>query len=77
MQICSEIEDNLNNIYNNEGKNGDNNLMNKTQKINSSNNKYQLSKEQREIIEKINLIKFKLYLLKKYIYISSFHRLIN
>ena len=63
MIICTEIEDNLNNIYFNPGKNNeDNNAMNKTQKINSSNKTSKIIKEQSEILKKINNYKTKIKL---------------
>ena len=57
MKICIEIEENLNNIYLNSNKNeNDDNAMNKSQNINSlnDNNTYKISKEQKEVIKKIN-----------------------
>ena len=64
MQVCSEIEENLNKIYNSQGKDDDN-ILNKTQNItNSSNNNSKLSKEQKEIIKKINNYKKKIKLLQ-------------
>ena len=64
MQVCSEIEENLNKIYNSQGKDDDN-VLNKTQNIiNSSNNNSKLSKEQKEIIKKINNYKKKIKLLQ-------------
>ena len=60
MIICTEIEDNLNNIYFNQGKNNeDSNAMNKTQNINSSNKNSKITKEQKEIIKKINNYKIR------------------
>jgi hypothetical protein len=65
MQVCSEIEENLNKIYNSQGKDDDN-ILNKTQNINnSSNNNSKLSKEQKEIIKKINNYKKKIKALQK------------
>ena len=63
MQVCSEIEENLNKIYNSQGKDDDN-ILNKTQNINSSNKNSKLSKEQKEIIKKINNYKKKIKLLQ-------------
>ena len=64
MQVCSEIEENLNKIYNSQGKDDDN-ILNKTQNItNSSNNNSKLTKEQKEIIKKINNYKKKIKLLQ-------------
>ena len=61
MIICTEIEDNLNNIYFNQGKNNeDSNAMNKTQNINSSNKNSKITKEQKEIIKKINNYKIRI-----------------
>ena len=55
MQVCIEIEENLNRIYLNSNKTNDDNAMNKTQNMNSSNNNnYKISPEQKEIIKKIN-----------------------
>ena len=55
MQVCIEIEENLNRIYLNSNKTNDDNAMNKTQNMNSSNNNnYKISQEQKEIIKKIN-----------------------
>jgi len=56
MQVCIEIEENLNRIYLNSNKTNDDNAMNKTQNLNSSNNNnnYKISQEQKEIIKKIN-----------------------
>ena len=55
MQVCIEIEENLNRIYLNSNKTNDDNAMNKTQIMNSSNNNnYKISPEQKEIIKKIN-----------------------
>ena len=60
LQICSEIEENLNNIYNTAEKNGENLTMNKTQNIKSPKSGYKLSKEQKEILRKINSYKNKI-----------------
>ncbi len=60
LQICSEIEENLNNIYNTAEKNGENLTMNKTQNIKSPKSSYKLSKEQKEILRKINSYKNKI-----------------
>ena len=60
LQICSEIEENLNNIYNNIEKSGENKAMNKTQNIKSPRSNYKLSKEQKEILRKINSYKNKI-----------------
>jgi len=60
LQICSEIEENLNNIYNAAEKNGENLTMNKTQNIKSPKSSYKLSKEQKEILRKINSYKNKI-----------------
>ena len=61
MIICTEIEDNLNNIYFNQGKNNENNnAMNKTQNINSSNKNSKFTKEQKEILKKINNYKIRI-----------------
>ena len=54
MQVCIEIEENLNRIYLNSNKANDDSAMNKTQNMNSSNNNYKISPEQKEIIKKIN-----------------------
>ena len=56
MQVCIEIEENLNRIYLNSNKANDDSAMNKTQNMNSSNNNnnYKISQEQKEIIKKIN-----------------------
>ena len=55
MQVCIEIEENLNRIYLNSNKTNDDNAMNKTQNMNSSNNNnYKFFPEQKEIIKKIN-----------------------
>ena len=69
MIICTEIEDNLNNIYFNQGKNNeDNNAMNKTQNINSSNNNSKFTKEQKEILKKINNYKIKIKIAQEELY---------
>ena len=60
LQICSEIEENLNNIYNTAEKNEENLTMNKTQNIKSQKSNYKLSKEQKEILRKINSYKNKI-----------------
>ena len=67
MQICSEIEENLNKIYNSQGKDEDNNnKLNKFKNItNLSNINSKLSKEQIENIKKINNYKKKIKALKK------------
>ena len=56
MQVCIEIEENLNRICLNSNKANDDSAMNKTQNMNSSNNNnnYKISPEQKEIIKKIN-----------------------
>ena len=59
MEVCSEIEENLNKIFNCPPKNEEN-ILNKTQNINSSNNNSKLSKEQKEIIKKINNYKLRI-----------------
>ena len=58
MQVCLEIEENLNNIYNYNIKSEDNNAMNKTQHIN--NFKPKISKEEKEILKKINNYKIRI-----------------
>lgn len=69
MIICTEIEDNLNNIYFNQGKNNeDNNAMNKTQNINSSNKNSKFTKEQKEILKKINNYKIKIKIAQEELY---------
>ena len=66
MQVCSEIEENLNKIYNSQGKDEDNNKLNKSQNItNLSNINSKLSKEQIENIKKINNYKKKIKALQK------------
>ena len=66
MQVCSEIEENLNKIYNSQGKDEDNNKLNKSQNINNlSNINSKLSKEQIENIKKINNYKKKIKALQK------------
>ena len=59
MEICSEIEEHLSKLYTSKGKIEDNNKLNKTQNINSYNNS-KSSKEQNEIIKKINNYKMKI-----------------
>ena len=66
MQVCSEIEENLNKIYNSQGKDEDNNKLNKSHNINNlSNINSKLSKEQIENIKKINNYKKKIKALQK------------
>ena len=67
MQVCSEIEENLNKIYNSQGKDEDNNnKLNKSQNFtNLSNSNSKLSKEQIENIKKINNYKKKIKALQK------------
>ena len=66
MQVCSEIEENLNKLYNSQGKDEDNNKLNKSQNItNLSNINSKLSKEQIENIKKINNYKKKIKALQK------------
>ena len=59
MEICSEIEEHLSKLYTSKGKIEDNNKLNKTQNINSYNNS-KSSKEQNELIKKINNYKMKI-----------------
>ena len=66
MQVCSEIEENLNKLYNSQVKDEDNNKLNKSQNItNLSNINSKLSKEQIENIKKINNYKKKIKALQK------------
>ena len=58
MQVCLEIEENLNNIYNYNIKSEDNNAMNKTQ--HNNNFKPKISKEEKEILKKINNYKIRI-----------------